>query len=115
MELTNERAAKLIFSLAKLRLDNAKFITLPIVDFISSNFEAFTADKDALFQAAVYLPELENGEGVVGQEFLARLKEVALGRWEEFSKIQQIRLVHSFWNYGLMDEALLECYKGIEL
>ena len=29
--------------------------------------------------------------------------------------IQQIRLVHSFWNYGLMDEALLEYYKGIEL
>lgn len=115
MELTNERASKLIFSLAKLRLDNTKFLTLPIVEFINSNFESFIADKDALFQAAVYLPELENGEGVVGQEFMARLKEAALARWEEFSKIQQIRLVHSFWNYGLMDEGLLEYYKAIEL
>jgi hypothetical protein len=44
---------------------------------------------------------------------MGKLKEIALSKWEEFNKVEQIRLVHSFWNYGLMDEALLELYKGI--
>lgn len=87
MELNDLRVTKLIFSLAKLRLENTKFITLPLLEYIKEHFETFTADKTALFHAAVYLPELENGLGVGDQEFMSRLKEVALSKWSEFSKI----------------------------
>jgi hypothetical protein len=67
LELNDDRIIKLIFSLAKLRLSDTKFITLPILEYIQSNFDTFTANKDALFHAAVYLPELEDGEGVGDQ------------------------------------------------
>jgi hypothetical protein len=113
MDLTDDSAAKLIFSLAKLRIPNTKFITIPLLEYLENHFESYTANRDQLFQAVVYLPELENGEGLGDQAFMARLKEVALSRWEEFNKIEQIRLIHSFWNYGLMDEGLLELYKAI--
>jgi hypothetical protein len=34
LELNDERITKIIFSLAKLRLSNTKFITLPILEYI---------------------------------------------------------------------------------
>lgn len=46
---------------------------------------------------------------------MGRLREKAVARWDQFSKIQQIRMLHSFWNLGLFDEAALELYKAIEL
>lgn len=50
----------------------------------------------------------------MGQELAGKLRELAVARWDQFSKIQQIRIIHSLWNLGLMDEALLELYKAIE-
>lgn len=41
MDLNNERVDKIIFSLAKLRLDNTKFITLPVKDYIEQNLESY--------------------------------------------------------------------------
>lgn len=87
MELNDDAVTKIIFSLAKLRLSDTKFITLPILEYIQTNFDTFTTSKDALFHAAVFLPELENGEGVGDQELFRRLKDAVLAKWEEFSKI----------------------------
>jgi hypothetical protein len=67
LELNDQTVTKIIFSLAKLRLSNTKFITLPLIEYINSHFDTFTANRDCLFHAVVYLPELENGEGVGDQ------------------------------------------------
>ena len=49
----------------------------------------------------------------MGKELGARLKEQAEQRWEEFSSIERIRIVHALWVIGLMDESLMELYKSI--
>ncbi len=58
LELNDHHVRKIIFSLAKLRLSRTKFISLPVLDYINQNFDTFTANKDNLFIATVYLPEL---------------------------------------------------------
>ena len=51
----------MVFSLAKLSIENTKFITYPLRNYISDNLEEYCQDKERLFQAIVYLPELEAG------------------------------------------------------
>jgi hypothetical protein len=58
LELTDDTAAKIIYSLAKLRLPNTKFITLPILEYIEKNVDRYAEDKDRLCQAILYLTEL---------------------------------------------------------
>jgi len=55
LQLTHDSAAKIIYSLAKLRLPNTKFITLPILDYVEKNVDSYSEDKDRLYQAILYL------------------------------------------------------------
>ena len=63
-----------MFSLAKLQIENTKFITYPLRDHITDNLDDFCEDADRLFQTLVYLPELEAGEGIMDQELAQRLR-----------------------------------------
>ena len=58
MSLTHENVSDLIISLAKLQIENTRFITYPLRDHIIDNFDDFCEDEDRLFKAIVYLPEL---------------------------------------------------------
>ena len=72
----------MVFSLAKLSIENTKFITYPLRDYISDNFEEYCQDNERLFQAIVYLPELEAGEGIMDQQMAQRLREQAETKWD---------------------------------
>ena len=63
----------------------------------------------------MYLPQLEAGQGVMDQQMATLLRRKAEEVWSEFSPVQQIRIVHSLWNMGLMDEQLASLYQQIEL
>lgn len=41
LPLTNETTAELVFALAKLQIENTKFITFPLRDHISENLESY--------------------------------------------------------------------------
>ena len=81
LQLTDETVGQLIYSLAKLHLENTKFISIPLRDYIENNMESYCGDLQRLFQAIVYLPQLEAGEGVLDQELASKLRELAVARW----------------------------------
>ena len=39
--MSNEKAGEIVFALAKLQIDNTKFITYPVRDFISQNVDSY--------------------------------------------------------------------------
>ena len=61
MELTHDVVHEMIFALAKLGIENTRFISYPLRDYLENNFEEYCEDLDRLFQAIVYIPELEAG------------------------------------------------------
>lgn len=82
LQLTDETVGQLIYSLAKLHLENTKFISIPLRDYIENNMESYCGDLQRLFQAIAYLPQLEAGEGVLDQELAGKLRELAVARWD---------------------------------
>lgn len=81
MPLTDELASRMIYALAKLRLPNTKWLTLPIVEHIREHWESFVGDAERCMLANVYLPEVEDCEGVVGQDTLGELRAAAEAHW----------------------------------
>jgi len=50
----------------------------------------------------------------MGKELGGLLKEQAERRWGEFKEIERMRMIHALWNIGLLDESLMELYRGVE-
>jgi hypothetical protein len=81
LKLSHQTVSRLVFALAKLQLENTRFITHPIRDYISEQLEDYCQDKDRLFQAIAYLGQLEAGVGLLDQELAGRLRALAEPRW----------------------------------
>jgi hypothetical protein len=63
----------LIYSLAKLRAQNTKFITDEILIYLKENIEELTKNLDLSYKALFYLQQVEGGIGVNDEELFNKL------------------------------------------
>lgn len=65
--------------------------------------------------AITYLPEVDGGVGIYTKEIYSQFKDQVILFWNEYSSMEKIRIIYTFWNYKLMDESVMELYKSIPI